>query len=465
MTKPKLNIDSTPPQAVDLEELVLGGLLLEEGAQADTVFGILRESEVFYRESHQLIYAALLEMYQQKNPIDIKLAAKYLREKKQLDQVGGEYVLVKLATSVSSTANIKHYCYIILQQSVKRDLIQLGQEAAQQAYDEASDSLELHEQLSKKLSALDAKLLAQQKHLTWPEIQELITKDVEELTKARDEGGMLGIPSGLHAIDEVVGGWLPGELIILAARPGMGKTAMVVKWAVSAAAMGIPVGIMQLEMTHVQFGKRVLAVESETLHANQLYKHGLTKDSHWSAYTSVIDKTRDYPLHIIPKPGMSINDCMLEARRMYKENGIRLLIIDYLQLMSGSGSGRVHNREQEISEVSRKLKQLSLELQIPVIALSQLSRAVETRGGGKRPMLSDLRESGSIEQDADFVGFIYRPDYYGIQELEDGSPAEGKCEFIIAKHRTGANGTCLVGFNANRVKFHNLDEVQEGEPF
>ena len=443
--------------SMQAEEVVLGALLIDTAA-LDVVFAYLKTPKVFYKAEHGLIFSAIQSLAAASKKIDLVTVADELKRSGKLEAIGRELYLIDLSQKVSSAANVEEHCQILNFYYFKRELVRLGADLKTKGFEPGEDPTALVNDLQHQLDEITG-MVSPAQYKDWQQVLTEVTKDITALSEARESGGMLGLPSGLTAIDDVVGGWLPGELIILAARPGMGKTAMVVKWLAQAASMGHCVAIMQLEMSDTQFAKRVLALEVDGLHANQLYKHGLHKTEEWEKYTNVIEKVKDYKLHVVPQPGMSISECVGQARRLKKEHNLEMLVVDYLQLMSGSKDGRAHNREQEISEVSRKLKALSLELQIPVVALSQLSRSVETRGGAKRPLLSDLRESGSIEQDADMVCFLYRPEYYGIQEMEDGSSSDGKCEFIIGKHRNGLPGTVDVGFNSNKVKFHNLSEV------
>jgi len=460
--KPNNSAQTAPPQNVEIEKAVIGGLLIDSTA-LDVVTLQIKKPQVFFVERHRLIFEAILNLQESGHQVETLTVTDELKKASKLEAAGGVHYIFKLSTLVSSTANITEHCSRLNYYYYKRELVRLGADLKHRGFEDGEDPDDLVNNLQKQLDDITGSVRPPM-HKSWQDVLAAIDEDMQALSKAREEGGLMGIPSGINSIDEAIGGWLPGELVILAARPGMGKTAMVVKWLVTCASMGVPCAIMQLEMTELQFGKRVMALQADGLHANQFYKHGFNKPEHWKSYSETVDKVKDYPLHIIPKPGMNISECERQARALKKEHGIQLLVVDYLQLMSGSKDGRAHNREQEISEVSRKLKALSLDLQIPVIALSQLSRSVETRGGEKRPLLSDLRESGSIEQDADMVCFLYRPEYYGIEQMADGSDAAGVCEFIIAKHRNGSPGTHVVGFDANKVKFKNIEEFSTALP-
>ena len=440
---------------MEAERNVLAAILYGTEGALDRSAAVLRLPEAMYKDAHAQIFKACLALHRAgRATVDVITLSEELKKQGALEQVGGQSELIALMTSFTSAALLEEHLEIIRDTFYRRQLIHLGQELY---HTPASYEGSVHDLIAKQQKKMDGLLagLTSERVQSWQDIQDQIYKDVEQLSQRRSEGEISGVTSGLNEIDRVLGGWQPGDMTILAARPGMGKTAMAVKYAAAAAASGKSVAIMQLEMSAVQLGKRLLAVETDHLHANQLYKHGLEKASHWQSLTDVISRTKDYPLHIVPKPGMTVQECQAEARMLHKREGLDLLIVDYLQLMGAGDETKRANREQQISEVSRKLKQLAMDLEIPVVALSQLSRAVETRGGNKRPVLSDLRESGSIEQDADQVLFLYRPEYYGITRDEQGNSLEGICEVIVAKHRNGSLGMVQVGFDDNRVKFYN----------
>lgn len=438
---------------IALERVVLGSLLLDADAMLQ-VSGVLKSPEVFYKPAHQQIFAVMQGLHRADQPIDLMTVITGLRNAKQLDDMGGEAEIVAIQMEATGSANIEHHGLILMQYYLARNVAKLGSDVLKAASEPGVDSVQLLDEVQQKLDDLNNQV-SRKSEVTWKEILKLISDSVHELSENPD--GIQGVATGLHAVDEKIGGFKGGELIILAARPGMGKTAMAALWSMTCAKNLGAVGFLSLEMTNVQLGKRLLALETEYLHANHLYKHGLKNEAEYTEFDRLITATQDLPLHIIPKPGMNVYECRLEARRLKQKFDIQMLVVDYLQLMSGAGNTRNANREQVVSEVSRELKKISLELDIPVIALSQLSRAVENRGD-KRPLLSDLRESGSIEQDADIVCFLYRDEYYGIMHDAQGNSTEGRCEFIVAKHRNGKLGPVDVGFDDNRVKFHNLEQ-------
>lgn len=451
-----------PPHDLNTEKQLLAALLTVPDA-APEILALIQKPEVFYHPPHALIYSAAQDLYSDSKPIDMLSVAGQLRSTGKIDQAGGEAYTLQLASEVGSVAKLEYHCRVLLQFYLKREMYRSAANLAKDAVKDTTDVFELMDGYQVMLDRLNSEISTSDV-LSWHDILKAIREDVEQLSNR--EGGVTGVPSGLSDLDRQMNGWQGGELIILAARPGMGKTAMAVSWLVNAAKAGVPVAVFQLEMSDVQFGKRILANEAKGLHANHFYKHGLSKPEEWDKFMRVLDDTQDLPLHILPKPGMNVFECTREARRLKKKHDIGLVVVDYLQLMGGANKGRNSNREQEISEVSRELKKLSLEINVPVVALSQLSRAVETRGGDKRPRLSDLRESGSIEQDADAVLFLYRPEYYAIDTMENGESSDGKCEVIIAKHRNGGLGVVNVGFDDNKVRFHDLNQFEnEQSPY
>jgi len=289
--------------------------------------------------------------------------------------------------------------------------------------------------------------------------QSLVTQAKKNIEEISTKEGMSGVPSGFTKLDELTSGWQPSDLIIIAARPGMGKTALTLSMARNiAVGQRIPVAFFSLEMASVQLITRLIS--SETGLSSEKLRTGKLEDHEWKQLNVGVKDLETSPLFIDDTPSLSIFDLRAKARRLASQHGIKMIMIDYLQLMTAGGSGKNGNREQEISTISRNLKALAKELNVPVIALSQLSRAVETRGGSKRPLLSDLRESGAIEQDADIVSFIYRPEYYKIDEWDDddASPTQGQGEFIVAKHRNGGLENIRLKFIGELGKFDNLDD-------
>lgn len=441
-----------PPQAVDIEEVVLGAMMIDKKG-IDEAIDIL-SPDAFYKDAHKNIFEAIHFLFQDGQPIDLLTVAAQLKKEKKLELVGGEYYLIQLTQKVSSSAHIEFHCRIILQKFIQRSLIKISNEIIEEAYDEGADVFDLLDHAESKLYEVTQGNIKKSSETA----QSLVTQALKQIEEISNKEGLSGIPSGFDKLDELTSGWQPSDLIIVAARPGMGKTALTLSMARNISVVhNIPVAFFSLEMSSVQLITRLISSEtglsSEKLRTGNLEKH------EWEQLNVKVKALEQAPLYIDDTPSLSIFDLRAKARRLSSQFGIQLIVIDYLQLMTGGGSNKSGNREQEISSISRNLKALAKELNVPVIALSQLSRAVETRGGTKRPLLSDLRESGAIEQDADIVSFIYRPEYYDIQEWDDeeGSPTEGQGEFIVAKHRNGGLDSIRLKFIGHLGRFDNLD--------
>lgn len=441
-----------PPQAPQLEEAVLGALMLDrEGLPL--VMDALRP-ESFYSDAHQLIYRACMRLFEKAQPVDILTVTEELRKSGDLEKVGGSYYLVELTNRVASSANIEYHARIIAQKHIQRELIRVSTVIIKDAFDDTTDVFNLLDDAEKGLFNITQNNLSRS-YDTMGSLSGKVLRQIEELSKK--QGGLTGTPSGFTDLDRLTSGWQPSDLIIIAARPGMGKTSMVLAVAMNAAKdFGKPVALFSLEMASTQLVQRLISMEAEI--PGSKMRNGKLEDYEWQALQTTVQRLNDVPIFIDDTPGINIFELRAKCRRLKMQHDIQLVIIDYLQLMTGVAEGRNSNREQEIAGISRALKNMAKELNVPVIALSQLSRAVEVRGGSKRPQLSDLRESGSIEQDADIVGFIYRPEYYQILEDENGQSLKGIAEFIIAKHRHGALETVKLKFLDTFAKFQNLDD-------
>ncbi len=448
-----------PPQAVDLEEAVLGGMMIDKKG-VDDVIDILH-SEVFYKESHQLIYDAIYTLFQNTEPIDLRTVSNQLRQTGNLDLVGGDFYLINLTQKVSSSAHIEFHARIILQKYIQRKLISISSEIIEEAYDETIDVFDLLDDAESKLFEVTQGNLKKSSEAA----EGLVKQAIDKIQEISNQSGMSGVATGFTRLDELTSGWQPSDLVIIAARPGMGKTAFVMSMAKNMAIdFEIPVAIFSLEMSSIQLITRMIS--SETGISSGKLRKGNLEPHEWEQLNVKVKNLSKAPIFIDDTPSLSIFDLRAKARRLASQHGIKLLIIDYLQLMTaGTSQKGGGNREQEISMISRNLKALAKELEIPVIALSQLSRAVETRGGSKRPLLSDLRESGAIEQDADIVSFIYRPEYYGNTEWDDEerTPCEGQAEFIVAKHRNGGLDNIKLKFIGHLAQFSNLDDDSDFE--
>ncbi len=442
------------PQAVPLEEAVLGAILIDKNALV-VVLSILQPSS-FYLEAHQHIYSAMTSLFDKTHPIDLLTVHEELKGAGHLEQVGGPTYLVELSNRVASAANIEYHARIIAQKHIQRELIQVSTAIIRDSFDDTKDVFELlddaerglfditQQNLNRGFQSIGALALQAQKQL-----EELATKTE----------GLTGVPSGFTELDRLTSGWQSSDLIVVAARPGMGKTSFTLSLAKNAAMQyGKGVALFSLEMSSLQLVQRLISMEAEI--SSRKLRNGQLEAHEWQQLHTAVEKLSTVPIFIDDTPAINTFELRAKCRRLKMQHDIKLVIIDYLQLMSGGGdSKKSGTREQEISSISRAMKSMAKELNIPVIALSQLSRAVETRGGEKRPMLSDLRESGAIEQDADIVSFIYRPEYYDITEL-DGMSMKGVAEIIVAKHRNGALDTVKLRFIDQFAKFSNLDEFE-----
>ena len=443
-----------PPQALDLEEAVLGAMMIDKEA-IDTVIDILHP-EVFYKEHHKLIYNALFQLFQNSQPTDLLTVSEQMRKDGTIEAIGGDYYLVNLTQKVASSAHVEYHSRIILEKYIKRSLIGISSEIIEESYDETADVFDLLDAAESKLFDITQGNLKKSSE----DAQTLVSQAIKKIEEISKQEGMSGVPTGFTKIDALTSGWQASDLVIIAARPGMGKTAFVMSMAKNMAiTFDIPVAIFSLEMSSVQLITRMIS--SETGLTSEKLRKGNLLPHEWEQLNVKVKNLSKAPIFIDDTPSLSIFDLRAKARRLVSQHGVKIIIIDYLQLMTaGATSKGGGNREQEISTISRNLKALAKELSVPVITLSQLSRAVETRGGVKRPLLSDLRESGAIEQDADIVTFIYRPEYYGLLEWDDEerTPCASQAEFIFAKHRNGGLDNIKLKFTGHLAQFSDLDE-------
>jgi replicative DNA helicase len=454
------NYGKLPPQAIDLEEAVLGALMIEKDALT-AVVDILRPQS-FYKDVHQRIYSAILTLFADSEPIDMLTVISKLRSTGEIELVGGSSYIVGLTSKVNSAANIEFHARIITQASIRRELITISSEIQKEAFEDTTDVFKLLDKTEQSLFEISESNIKK----NYSDMGSLMRQALEELDqKKNNKDGLTGVPSGFSALDRITSGWQKTELMILAARPGMGKTAFVVSSLRNAAVdFNMPVAIFSLEMSSVQLVNRLISAEAEI--DSEKIRKGSLAPHEWEQLHHRIHRLTNAPIYIDDTPALSILELRAKCRRLKAQHDIQMVVIDYLQLMTGDTGGKgAGNREQEIAMISRSLKNLAKELDVPVIALSQLSRAVETRGGEKRPQLSDLRESGSIEQDADMVIFLYRPEYYGITEDETGNSVAGIGEVIIAKNRAGSLETIQLRFIGKYTKFADLDSQFAPVPF
>ncbi|MDR2868381.1 MAG: replicative DNA helicase [Bacteroidales bacterium] len=442
------------PQAINFEEAVLGAIMIDSQA-ANEVVGTLKEA-MFYKEQHQQIFKTIQELYDELVPVDLLTVTDKLRKNKMLESVGGASHLAALSNKVASAANIEYHARILVEKYMLRELIRTCGNIIHDAYDDGGDVIDIVDRAETSLFSIFQDNLQRDSI----ELKLAVKNAYEEIAQLREkEGQFLGVPSGLTEIDKITGGWQESHLVIIAARPGMGKTALVVSMARNAALdYDKKVAIFSLEMPANQLVHRLLSLESK-IETSKISKGELTENE-WKQLMTHTARLNTSNLILDDTPALSIFDLRAKCRRLKKKYGIDMVIIDYLQLMRGNtDANKGVNREQEISAISRSLKALAKELNIPIIALSQLSRQVEQRGGSKRPQLSDLRESGSIEQDADQVLFIYRPEYYGIDTFEDDAanptPSQNMAEIIFAKNRHGQTTSVKVRFVGKYTMFEN----------
>ena len=448
------NLGKLPPQALDLEEAVLGALMLEKNALT-AVVEFLRP-EHFYTEQHKEIYQAIVDLFKTSEPVDMRTVVAQLRKNGKLELVGGAYYIAELTSKVSSAANIEYHARIIIEMAIKRELIQISSQVQHDAYEDTQDVFDLLDKTEQAIFAISDTNLRK----NYDTMKSLMFRAVKELQERKNhKDGLTGVPSGFTRLDRVLSGWQKSDLVIIAARPGMGKTAFVVSALRNAAVdFNFPVAIFSLEMASLQLVNRLISAEAEL--ESEKIKRGNLAEFEWQQLVHKTNRLSAAPIFIDDTPALSILELRAKCRRLKAEHNIQLIVIDYLQLMKGDTMG---NREQEIASISRALKGIAKELDVPVIALSQLSRGVETRGGDKRPQLSDLRESGSIEQDADIVMFLYRPEYYKITVDEEGMPTQGMAEVIVAKHRNGSLDTVKLKFVVKYTKFVDFDGPVAGE--
>jgi len=441
------------PQAPELEEAVLGALMLEKDAYSIT--SEILKPECFYEKSHKMIYEAIADLAITQRPIDMLTVTDQLRKRGELDLVGGPFYVSQLTTKVASSAHIEYHARIIAQKYLARELISFTANVQGKAFDETIDVEDLMQEAEGKLFEISQRNV--KKDVT--AINPVIKDALDLLQKAANQKeGLSGVRTGFDALDKITSGWQNSDLIIIAARPAMGKTAFVLSMAKNMAVNhNTPVALFSLEMSNVQLVNRLIVNVCEI--PGEKIKSGRLEPFEWEQLDVKINDLYGAPIYVDDTPSLSVFELRTKARRIVREHGVKCLIIDYLQLMNASGM-TFGSREQEVSTISRSLKGLAKELNIPIIALSQLNRGVESRQGaeGKRPQLADLRESGAIEQDADMVCFIHRPEYYKITEDDRGNNLIGLAEIIIAKHRNGATGDVRLRFKSEFAKFMNVED-------
>ena len=446
-----------PPQAIDMEEAVLGAIMLEKEAVI-TVMDILKP-ESFYKEAHRKIFKAIADLNAREFPVDLYTVTEELRAHQELESVGGPVYLTQLTSKVVSAANVDYHSRIVAQKYIQRELIRVSTEIQNRSFDDTYDVTELLDFSENELFQIAEGNI---KREVSP-INLVIKKAIEEIEKAgKREDALVGTPSGFTKLDRLTSGWQKSELIIVAARPSMGKTAFALSMARNMAIdHGKKVAIFSCEMSSVQLVNRLIVAETDI--AGDKIRNGRLSEEEWKQLDTRIKKLVQAPIFIDDTPAISIFELRAKCRRLMAQHKLDIVIVDYLQLMSGPDNAG--SREQEVSNISRSLKSIAKELNVPIIALSQLNRSVEMRGGTKRPLLSDLRESGAIEQDADMVVFIHRQEKFGINAFEDGSSTKGIAEIILAKNRNGPVDDVRLRFREEKAQFVDIDEfdLESGE--
>lgn len=442
-----INIEKgkVPPQAIDLEEVIIGAMMIDKRGQDEAIE--LLTSNVFYKEAHKIIFDAILTLYNQNKPIDLLTLSSELKRTSKLELAGGDFYLIQLSQKISSSAHIEYHSRIVLQKFIQRECIKISSEIIESSYDENVDVFELLEISYKELGGITDLITVGKTNNFKSSVENYFDQ-----TKTNNSG----IPSSLSKLNKKLNGYQNSDLIILAARPGMGKTAMILSEILECGLNNIPVAFFSLEMSEVQIINRLLSIISG-INIAKINNKNLSYDE-WTYLKKCGELLSSLPIIIEDTGGLSPIELKIKASKFKREKGIKMIVVDYLQLMKIKNK-KVNNRENEISEISQSLKNLAKDLDVPVIALSQLSRAVEQRGSSKRPMLSDLRDSGSIEQDADVVMFIYRPEYYKIQQWDDDeqSNTENEAEIDVAKYRHGETGYCRVACDLQYMRFMDLE--------
>ena len=438
------------PQAVDIEKMVLGALMVDK--DAFSVVSEILHPETFYEPRSQKIYKAIQTLSLNEDPVDIMTVVEELKREGTLDDIGGAGYILELSERVASSAHIEYHAKILAQKYLARQLISFASVIETKAFDETVDVDELMQEAEGSLFELSQKNMRQD----YTQIDPVVKQAVGILQKAAaNKGGLTGIPTGYAKLDDYTSGWQRSDLVIIAGRPAMGKTSFALSLAKNIAVdYDTPIAFFSLEMNNVQLVNRLISNVCEI--EGKKILNGQLDDEEWKRLDKNVRKLQAAPIYIDDTPGMSIFELRTKARRLVREKGVQVIMIDYLQLMNANGA-RFGSRQEEVSTISRSLKGLAKELDIPVLALSQLNRTVEGREGidGKRPQLSDLRESGAIEQDADMVLFVHRPEYYRIFTDEKGNDLHGKAQIIIAKHRKGGTGDVLLNFRGEFTRFEN----------
>ncbi len=446
------------PQAIEAEKAVLSAMMIDEGSAAE-VMDILR-AECFYDSANREIFSSIRKLFINNTTIDLLTISDSIN-KDTLKKIGGKKYLAEISNKVSSSGNIETHARIILQEYIKRKLIEISKKTMNNAFDSEKDVFDILDKAEGDITEISEGMIKN----PYRKIDLVLEESIQHLKYLRDKDETPGVPTGFQKLDEITSGWQETDMIVMAGRPGMGKTAFSLSIAVNSAIKSkIPTAFFSLEMGAKQLANRIIS--SETGIDSKNLRRANLKEHEWIQLETKIQEIKDAPFFIDDTPALSIFELRSKCRKLVRSQKVKLVIVDYLQLMTLGLDNKRGNREQEISLISRSIKQIAKELDISIIAISQLSRAVETRSGGNRPMLSDLRESGAIEQDADLVLFVYRPEYYGFDEWPENAPrdkagtsCEGQAEIIVAKHRNGDTGSVVLDFHRKYAKFIDHDEL------
>lgn len=441
-----------PPQAVDVEMAVLGSMLLEKEAIAKAI-EVLDET-AFYKPAHQQIFAAMSGLFERSEPVDLITLIEELRRRGQLEKIGGEFYLTELTTKVTTSANIEFHSHIVLEKALMRQLIASSSEVASRAFSDTEDALELLDEAEQRIFQISEQRMKK----NFVSMNTAVHSTMELLESIHGKhSGITGVPAGFAELDNYTGGFQKSDLIIVAGRPSQGKTALVLSLARNASVLhNVPIGFFSLEMSTQQLVMRLICAEARV--DAQSVRTGRLPEDEWRKLSTSVGRLYKAKIFIDDTPALGVLEIRAKARRLKAEHNVGMIVVDYLQLMQGPRNAQ--SREQEISAISRSLKALAKELNIPVIALSQLNRAVEARGD-KRPVLADLRESGAIEQDADVVLFVHRPEMFGIEKDENGNSTEGMAELILGKQRNGPTGSVRLAFIKQYARFENLTRIRD----
>ena len=449
-----MNEDRMPPQDLSAEQSVIGAMLIDKNACSRAME--LLSPESFYRDAHKFIYDAITGLSERNEPVDLITLIEELRRRGELEKIGGEYYLTELTTKVTSAANVEYHAHIVLEKALMRQLIISSSEVIGRAYNETEDALDLLDEAEQKIFQISEQRMKK----SFVSMNTAVHSTMEMLESIHGKhSGVTGVPSAFTEVDNYTGGFQKSDLVIVAGRPSQGKTAFVLSLARNASIFHeVAVGFFSLEMSSQQLVLRLICAEAR-VDAHSVRTGRLPEDE-WRKLSTSVGKLYKAKIFIDDTPALTVLEVRAKARRLKAEHNVGLIIVDYLQLMQGPKN--IQSREQEISTISRSLKALAKELNIPVVALSQLNRAVELRGD-KRPVLADLRESGAIEQDADVVLFVHRPEMYGIDKDDNGEPTEGLAEIIVGKQRNGPTGTARLAFIKQYARFENLTRIHASE--